>query len=195
MYAEITINFRREVNRERFFGGMPRSATHHDVLSRTVFSTSLELATAAVYSRMLPSTSYIVFQDGSQALKVHVENTVDRGSIAKLKGAAEEVLRTLLDAGRNCGCKSDDAVIRLHAEGNLMQAGSEVRFWRQLGERFRETIIGDIFVTIATAVVALIYTNDWRTSMASGLAALLALFLWLIIEALSHKVRYRYEDV
>jgi len=76
-----------------------------------------------------------------------------------------------------------------------MQAGSEVRFWRQLGERFRETIIGDIFVTIATAVVALIYTNDWRTSMASGLAALLALFLWLIIEALSHKVRYRYEDV
>jgi hypothetical protein len=141
MYAEITIHFRDEFNRNRFFGGMPTSAGHQDVLAKTVFSRSLELASTAVYSRILPSTAYIVFEEGSQGFRVHVENTINKGSISKLKGAAEDVLRTFLDAGRHCGCRSDVAVIRIHAEDNLTQTGSKIRFWHRLGERFRETII------------------------------------------------------
>ena len=194
MYAEITIHFRDEFNRNRFFGGMPTSAGHQDVLAKTVFSRSLELASTAVYSRILPSTAYIVFEEGSQGFRVHVENTINKGSISKLKGAAEDVLRTFLDAGRHCGCRSDVAVIRIHAEDNLTQTGSKIRFWHRLGERFRETIIGDFVVTSLTAVVAYFVARDLATSMVSGLSALLALVLWLIIEVLLYKDEYRYED-
>lgn len=195
MYAEITIHFADAINRDRLFQGMPVPDNPATVLDQTVFRTTPDFAAGAIYSRRMPSTVFLVFQLGADSLNVHLENTVDRGSIAKLKGAAEDIVRTMSAAGKRAQCTCDDAVIRVHAEDNLMQEGRRPSARDVLVKRFRETVVGDVLVGAATAITGLVLGVEVKNSIITGIAVIVALVVWLLIEVVAGVKRYEYDDV
>lgn len=194
MYAEVSLHFAQAVHRDFLLTGMPLSANHLAAIERTVFRATPDFASSIIYSQVMPTEVFLVFQPGADSLRIHVECMVDAGSMSRLKHAAENVARMFADAGTRARCACGRIDILIYAENNLIQRGCRLGLVDTLRRRFFETIGWDVIVATVTLASGLTFGADLISSGMIGVATMTALVAWMGWEAWGNARGYAYVD-
>lgn len=139
---------------------------------------------------------YLLLKQGSQSLELHLECVLARGSVAELKRQLEHILQSVIDASTQSSQKPDTIGIAIYAEGsNRITEGRFEKFGEIMLRRFRETIIGDVLLTVVPAAVGINYGLDIKQAFIAIGSAVLAVVIWFSIEAVKRGKVIVYEDV
>ena len=194
MWAEITAYFSKNLNCQTLVGRLPPSSDLNVALSRTVFKNSPDATAFAIYAQSRAASVFIVFSHGDQSLKVHVENTIDGGSLIRLKESIEEDIRLLRSATKKLGTKINRVTVQIHSEGNLILIGHEESFWHQLWGKLKTSILGDLLVLVGTFGGAIFLGVGEKQSLMAAVSAVFAFIIWLIIELIFERRSLEYVE-
>ena len=193
MHSEVFVCFKDDIRFDRLLGGLPASSDPALVLSRTYFSTSPDVLSSVVYARAETSFVYVVFGEDERSIRAHVKGRASKGNLRELVRKSERLAERFVAAGRNYGIQVDSAAISLYADDYLITVGMRAGLGRKLFKRFAETIFGDVVVGSMTGLLTGILTRQWDAALVVGLASVLCLAAWLVIEIAGGGNAYQYE--
>jgi hypothetical protein len=183
MYAVLDVHFAKRVHEGQMLAALAPRTDLLEAIEQSEFSSEPAPAHTAIYSHMSRAAVLFILPQGDQSWQVHIECILARGSITELKRQVEKVLRALNDAAAGSSQKIDEVGVAIYSEENRITEGAPGRFLGAIGNRLRDTVIGDVLLAVTPVPITLAFGLDARQAAISALGAALALVVWFAIEA------------
>jgi len=192
MHAEVFVRFREEIRLERLVASLPPGSAPAGALAGTSLRTNLDVLPLVVYARNEATFTYLVFWADVRSLSLHVESRGDRPAFRDLVRNAERLADAFIALGTSHGASLRQATITLNAGEIPILEGSYQPFGERLMKRFAETIFGDVVVGLFTGMLTGVVARQWSAAVIAGLAPVLCLLTWIVIQIRGDRDAYEY---
>lgn len=186
------VRFSESLRPDRLTAEMPPGVPAAHALAETWFATDAELVASIIHAFQEPSFVYLLFDDGSRSIRVHVEGRASKGDIGDLVRMSKRIAERLDRCARDLGTRTDRVTISLYAENDFISAGVRRSFGERLGRRFSDSIFGDVVIGFLTFVLSGILTGQWSDAVVVGLASVLCLVAWLALQVKGESDEYEW---
>lgn len=192
MHAEVFVRFNDEIRAERLVATLPPGSPPAEVLAGTTLRTNLDVLPLVVYARKEAAFTYVVIWEDARSLSLHVESRGDRPAFRDLVRKAERLADAFIRLGASHGASLRQATITLNAGEIPILEGTYQPFGDRLMKRFAETIFGDVVVGLFTGVLTGVVARQWSAALIAGLAPVLCLLAWIVIQIGGDRDAYEY---
>jgi hypothetical protein len=192
MHAEVFVRFREEIRLERLIAGLPPGSDPAVVLVSTTLRANPHVLPVILYARTEAAFTYLVSWADARSLSLHVESRGDKPPFRDLVRRAERLADAFIDLGASHGAVLHHATITLYTGEVPILEGTHQRFGERLMKRFAETIFGDVVVGIFTGLLTGVVAGQWNAALVAGLAPVLCLLAWIVIQIRGERDAYEY---
>lgn len=148
-----------------------------------------------VYANSDPLRVFLVYQEGPQSLRVHIENYLNKNKLETLKRSAERISEQFCGfVKRNKGGIRGLSIV-VWVEDNDYLHGARTSLLHRLGRSLTDNLWTKTYVPIATFLASIALHNDVKKAGFNVAAAVLAMLLWVLVDAAFGGKAYHYHEV
>jgi hypothetical protein len=153
-----------------------------------------ELLPQILIARRTKGAITLVLSSDLQKIKVYIDNSVGSKTLEPLKREVEAVREDLNRFLPTCGTAIEELTVLIGAEGDTLFVGEYLGFIGRLKEAFKDHAVAKLYVPIATYLASLIVGLDQPKALLNVVTAIVALVLWVIIDAAFLRRAFAYKD-
>lgn len=187
-HAEMIIKTRSDLPDDlaaRFAERIPGTHDHASVLRDTIHRDSAFLTDCIVCSFRDQHVVFFITKSDARTLTVHIERLDKKAPVRELKASVREVIRRVESFVRHHKNRVKGIDGELFAVGNKELNCVRRSFLVRLGNAFKSNLLSKAYVPAATVVASLVLGTRLEQSLFNALVALVALAIWVLIEALT----------
>lgn len=184
--AEILIEAKRDLPSNltaELANRVSNNTDHQSVLKNTIHKDSDFLGSSIVCSFRDQHVVYFMTKSDARTLTVHVERLNKKESVRELKNSVLQVIHRIEVFLKHCknAIKKVEGDILNHFDREL--TCTRRTFWTRLIQSLQSNILSKLYVPVATVVASLIMDVELNRAIFNALTALVALTIWLVIDA------------
>jgi len=196
MWAEVIVRTRRDLPnnlRDALAVHFTARVEVRRAIDATTWHGNYDWEDQVVHSHLSNSLVFLIFSPEVRTLKIHVESAFLKSDIRALRGSVEEIERHITQFLNHNKNGAQQTRVAIYSEDNHFQTGKKLTWLGKLGEATRESLLVKLYIPIATYVASLLMNYEPGRAAFNVLAALVALILWILIDASFIRPSFRYE--
>jgi hypothetical protein len=187
MWAELTVQAKRDlpiaiedVLKERF----GPTADKRTTIDATVWRGDYSQEGRIVFARLSNSAAFLFYRPEARTLKVHIDNTYKKSKLKTLRRDIEQQATEIERFLKYCRNKANELKFVIWAEDDDFQTGTKLSLWSKIKKSVKEQVLTKIYVPIATYGLSVALSYEQEKALFNVLAAIGAVVLWVLIDAI-----------
>jgi hypothetical protein len=186
MWAEVTIRTKGDLPSDlqaRLIGYFHDGvANTQNALEKTALDP--ELLPQILLARRSAGAMTLLLSPDLQKVKAYIDNSIGSKTLDPLKREIKVLREDLKRFLASCNTSIQELTVQIGAEGDTLLVGEYQGFWARLGEAFKDHAMAKLYVPIATYLASLATGVDQQRALQNVAVALVALAIWVLLEAL-----------
>jgi hypothetical protein len=154
----------------------------------------IDLLPHTLLARRSKGVIMLLINSDAQKVKAYVNNNAGPKTLESLKReikALHEDLRRFLNT---CGLSIQELTVTIGVQDDVISVGEHLNFSGRLKEAFKDHAIAKVYVPIATYGASMISEFDQQKAVLNVLTAVIALGIWILLDAIFLRDPFAYQE-